>query len=139
MSCINVQIKEGDVLRNFIPSFSLPPLLYKNLPSLVLYLCNPPFFSSILYLSPSASVKHNLFSNIHLSFLILFYVFPILDYLFLFLSSTFEPSLSSFTIFFLPSILDPLLCMLKFYPLTFADHTLFCLMTSFFASHVLHC
>ena len=83
-----------------------------------IFVLTPPFFSSIIYPSPSTHVKH-LFSAIHLLFFILFCVFPILIYLFLSLTSTF---LFLFLHFFLPSTLDPLLCILKFYPQSFADH-----------------
>ena len=73
-------------MRNIIPSFALSRVPYKKLPSLVLYVFTLPSFSSILcpLLSPSIHVKQYLFSIIHLSFLILFCVFPILIYLFFF-------------------------------------------------------
>ena len=112
-----------DRMRNFILSFSLPHLPNKIYHSLSFtFVPISPIFSSILYPSPSTQAKHYLFSNIHLSFLILLYLLSILVYLFLSLSITFQTSLSLFTFLFLPSILYLLQFILKFYTLSFADH-----------------
>ena len=83
-------VGQGEKYHSFIRSLSRVP--YKKLPSLVLYVFTLPSFSSILcpLLSPSIHVKQYLFSIIHLSFLILFCVFPMLIYLFFSSSTTLQ-------------------------------------------------